>query len=363
MDGVDGALVRFTGGEVEVLAADCLPYPDKLATALKRAIAAPETLNVIDLGRLDAAVGDHFAVAAKRLTDAAGCAPGDLAAIGSHGQTIYHDVDARPVISQQIGDPNRIAEALGVPVVADFRRRDTIAGGQGAPLASALHAAYLRDPQEDRAVLNLGGIANLTLMPAEASAPVSGFDTGPANCLMDEWIARHQQASYDDNGVWAAAGRVDEQLLERWLADSYFERPPPKSTGREHFNLGWATREEAVAGLPPEDVQATLATLTAESIARALQANLPGCRRVLTCGGGVHNEHLMATIEQRLKARVDGDMRLESSACCGLDPDWVEAILFAWLARQTLAGRPGNLPSVTGAAGPRVLGAVYSGSR
>ncbi|MDX1571266.1 MAG: anhydro-N-acetylmuramic acid kinase [Xanthomonadales bacterium] len=353
MDGVDTALVAIDGDRIELRTAHCFAYPDELRARLGRAIADPTSVNVIDLGRLDAAVGDFFGECAVSLADEAGISLGDVTAIGSHGQTIYHDIESSPVITQQIGDPNRIAEATGRPVVADLRRRDTAAGGQGAPLASALHAAVLRDDSENRAVLNLGGIANLTLLPAAAGQAVIGFDSGPASCLLDEWIHEHQGRPMDMDGRWAVSGEADDDLLAALLEDPYFELAPPKSTGREHFNLNWL-RRYPVDDREPEDVQATLLKLTTETVARALEAWFPTCDRLLACGGGTHNPALMDALGERLP-----DLSVETTDDYGLDPDWVEAMLFAWLAERRLANAPGNLPEVTGAAGERVLGASY----
>jgi anhydro-N-acetylmuramic acid kinase len=252
----------------------------------------------------------------------------------------------------QLGDPNLIAERTGITTVADFRRRDVAAGGHGAPLLPALHAALLASPTESRAVLNLGGIANLTLLPTTGA--VRGFDTGPANALLDAWCQRHTGAAFDADGAFAARGQVDVALLEALRSDPWFALPPPKSTGREQFHLAWLDARAGGSSRRPEDVQATLLALTAHSIADALLSAQPDTRRLLACGGGVHNPRLLLAISRQLPGMI-----VESTAAHGVDPDLVEAMGFAWLARQTLAGRPGNLPSVTGARGPRVLGAIH----
>jgi anhydro-N-acetylmuramic acid kinase len=253
--------------------------------------------------------------------------------------------------SLQIGDASRIVERTGITTVADFRRRDIAAGGHGAPLLPALHHALLHDPGEHRAVLNLGGIANLTLLPG--SGAVRGFDTGPANALMDLWCHEHSGRPYDEAGAWGATGQADEALLERLLGDPWFAQPPPKSSGREHFQRSWLA-PHLRDGLAAVDVQATLRELTARTIADALRASQADTRRLLVCGGGVHNPVLMEALRQALP-----DVVLASTAAFGLDPDHVEAMGFAWLARQTLRGKAGNLPTVTGAAGPRILGAIH----
>ncbi|HMM25141.1 MAG TPA: anhydro-N-acetylmuramic acid kinase, partial [Pseudoxanthomonas mexicana] len=263
-----------------------------------------------------------------------------------------HRPQADPPFTWQLGDGNVIAERSGIDTVADFRRRDVAAGGQGAPLMPAFHAALLGSPQEDRAVLNLGGIANFTLLPV--GGEVRGFDTGPANALMDAWCERHTGRAYDADGAFAASGQVDAALLARLLAEPWFALPPPKSTGREHFHLEWLQARMGETALSPADVQATLLDLTARTVADALQMTQPDTRRVLVCGGGVRNAALMARLAAYLPQAI-----VESTAMHGLEPDYVEAMGFAWLARETLAGRPGNLPAVTGASGRRILGTVF----
>src|SRR5690606_28905450 len=270
-----------------------------------------------EVGRLDVAIGRAFAAAALHALADAGLAPSDVEAIGSHGQTLRHDPGGALPYTLQLGCAATIAERTGITTVAGFRARDVAAGGQGAPLVPALHAALLRDPAESRAVLNLGGIANLTLLPAAGA--VRGFDTGPANGLMDAWCLRHHGTAYDAGGAFAAAGRVDAALLARLLDDPWFALPPPKSTGRDHFHLGWV--ESRLAGVEAaEDVQPTLLALTARTVADALRAAQPGTARVVACGGGVHNPVLMAA----LAAELPG-LALESTAEHGLDPDASEA--------------------------------------
>jgi anhydro-N-acetylmuramic acid kinase len=311
-----------------------------------------DTVSLDALGALDATVALAFADAALALLQDAGVPRGRVRAIGSHGQTIRHRPQADPPFTWQLGDGNVIAERSGIDTVADFRRRDVAAGGQGAPLMPAFHAALLGSPQEDRAVLNLGGIANFTLLPV--GGEVRGFDTGPANALMDAWCERHTGRAYDADGAFAASGQVDAALLARLLADPWFALPPPKSTGREHFHLDWLQARMGETVLPPADVQATLLDLTARTVADALQMTQPDTRRVLVCGGGVRNAVLMARLAAYLPQAI-----VESTAMHGLEPDYVEAMGFAWLAREALASRPGNLPAVTGASGRRILGTVF----
>jgi len=367
-DGIDAALVRFgadAGARGCGLVAGRTFAWDPPLRARLLAIGQGGALDSLDeYGSLDVRIGEAFAAAALALLDQAGVAPGQVRAIGSHGQTLRHRPhgaahDGRVPFTLQLGDGHVIAERTGITTVADFRRRDLAAGGHGAPLLPALHAALLADPAEDRAVLNLGGIANLTLLPAAAqagSAQVRGFDTGPANALLDAWCERHTGRPFDEGGRFAATGTVDPALLSRLLAEPWFAQPPPKSSGREQFHLQWLAPH--LRGEAPADVQATLLELTAATVARALLATQPGTARLLACGGGVHNPVLM----QRLAARLPG-VALASTAGHGLDPDHVEAMGFAWLARQTLAGLPGNLPSVTGARGPRILGCVHPAAR
>lgn len=354
-DGVDSVLADFSGPAPRLLASRLHPYDPILRHRLQELALDPDA-RLDTAVALDIDVAKAFAAAVQALLQEAGIAPEAVTAIGSHGQTVRHYTKGPRPSSVQLGDPNLIAERTAITTIADFRRRDIAAGGEGAPLVPAFHAATLRSDQESRIALNIGGIANITLLPAAAAEPVIGFDTGPGNTLMDAWSQRHRQEPIDLDGAWAATGTLDQSLLERLLLDRYFAADPPKSTGVDHFNLGWL-EQRLVGGEPAADVQATLCELTARSIAEAIENHARVARRVLVCGGGVHNGELMRRLERRLATRA-----LESSATQGLDPDWVEAMAFAWLARETLAGRPGNLPSVTGASGLRVLGGVYKGS-
>jgi anhydro-N-acetylmuramic acid kinase len=328
------------------------PWDETLRARLIALGQGGEATSLDELGELDTTLARAFADAATRAIADSGADRNQVRAIGSHGQTVRHRPESSAAFTWQMGDGNVIAERSGIATVADFRRRDVAAGGHGAPLMPAFHAALLRSPDEDRAVLNLGGIGNFTLLPR--TGDVRGFDTGPANALMDAWCERHTGRAYDAGGVLAASGAVDAELLARLLGDPWFALPPPKSTGREQFHLRWLESHLGVAELSPADVQATLLELSAITMADALRATQLGTARVLGCGGGVRNTALMARISANLPGVV-----VESTAAYGLDPDYVEAMGFAWLARETLAGRPGNLPSVTGAKGPRVLGTIY----
>jgi anhydro-N-acetylmuramic acid kinase len=304
-------------------------------------------------GRLDTAVGQFIATAVNALLDQSGLDRSAITAIGSHGQTIAHAPDGDEPASVQIGDANVIAERTGITTVSDFRRRDIAAGGQGAPLAPAFHNAVLRSRDETRVVLNLGGIANITVLPADPDAPVTGFDTGPANCLMDLWARQHLGKPCDEGGQWAASAAPDAQLLERLLDDPYFEQPPPKSTGTQYFSRQWLTGRLGAAKLAAEVVQATLLALTVRTISDAIEGHAADCGRLLVCGGGANNTALIAGLAGRLNRPV------ETTGDYGIDPQWMEAMAFAWLAGEALSGRRGNQPSVTGAASPRVLGVSH----
>lgn len=354
-DGIDAALVQFDDSAdatgIVLRAAITHPWPDDLRAELLQLGQSGAIDSLDTLGRLDAQVGDCFADAAQALLAHSGISAAQVTGIGSHGQTVRHRPYATVPFTLQLGDANRIVERTGIATVADFRRRDVAAGGHGAPLLPALHHALLHDPAEDRAVLNLGGIANLTLLPRDDH--VRGFDTGPANALLDAWCCQHSGQPFDADGAFAASGQVDAALLQRLLDDPWFAQPPPKSTGREHFHLPWLLQRLADTA-SAANVQATLLQLSARTVADALLATQPRTRRVLVCGGGVHNPVLLQALREALP-----DMIVESTAVHGLHPDHVEAMGFAWLARQTLHGLPGNLPAVTGAAGARVLGAIY----
>ncbi len=356
-DGIDAALVRFEAGDAGnadgIVLCDAIthPWPDDLRGELLQLGQSGAIDSLDTLGRLDALVGDCFAEAALALLAHGDTPAGQVVGIGSHGQTVRHRPYAAVPFTLQLGDANRIVERTGITTVADFRRRDVAAGGHGAPLLPALHQALLHDAAENRAVLNLGGIANLTLLPGDG--PVRGFDTGPANALLDAWCSRHIGQPFDAEGAFAASGHADAALLQRLLDDVWFAQPPPKSTGREHFHLPWL-QQRLTGSESAADVQATLLLLTARTVADALLATQPHTGRVLVCGGGVHNPVLLQALREALPGMI-----VESTAVHGLHPDHVEAMGFAWLARQTLRGLPGNLPAVTGAAGLRVLGAIY----
>ncbi len=351
LDGVDVVLAAIDRHMVAQQASYCHPFPPALRQRVL-AICQGQPLTLSQLGQLDTELGKLFAEAVVTLMRQQALEADDIVAIGCHGQTVWHEPGSFAPNTLQIGDNNQIAAATGVTVVGDFRRRDMALGGQGAPLVPAFHQALLMDSSERRMVLNIGGIANLSLLiPGQ---PVRGFDTGPGNMLIDAWIWRHQGVSYDHNGTWAASGQVVPALLEQMLNDPWFALPPPKSTGREYFNPDWIGRQlQAFPALAPEDVQATLSELTALTIAQQIQLS-NGCDRLLVCGGGGRNPLLMA----RLAAHLPGT-EVTTTDAAGVSGDDMEALAFAWLAFRTLSGLPGNLPAVTGAREMSVLGAIY----
>jgi anhydro-N-acetylmuramic acid kinase len=359
LDGVDAVLALFDGVACTVLAAAHRPFPEALrAELLALQTAGPDELN--RAARAANALADTYADAIAEVLATAGVTAGDVLAAGVHGQTIRHCPGEGWTL--QLNNAARVAERAGLTIVADFRARDLAAGGQGAPLVPAFHAALFARDDADRVVVNIGGIANLTLLPAGGGiGAVRGFDTGPGNVLMDLWCARHRGEDYDRDGAWARSGRVNAALLEALLAEPYFDARPPKSTGRDLFNDGWlATRlarhvERGAPAPDAADVAATLLALTARTIAEAvIAAGASAGAEVLVCGGGAKNSALMAALATELAPHP-----VTTTAAYGVAVEHVEALAFAWLARQALSGRPGNVPAVTGARGPRVLGAIY----
>jgi anhydro-N-acetylmuramic acid kinase len=348
-DGADTALVSFKKQRPELVDALCLPYPDGLAGKLETLVQAARRPTAQEMAELDPLIAAHFGTACQQVLQRTATDPGDVAAIGSHGQTVWHDPSGPRPESIQLGDAGLIARQTGIVTVGDFRAADIAAGGQGAPLAPLLHRALLQPAEGCRVVLNLGGIANVSVLRADGG--VEGYDTGPANCLLDAWIGRHRGEKLDVDGRWAAGGAVDRQLLEEMLTDPYFSLAAPKSTGTEYFNLAWLERFGRVQLLEPRDVQATLLELTAVSATHSILCHSP--TDVLVCGGGVHNTQLTQRIEHGL-----GSLPLSSTQDAGLNPDWVEAMLFAWLARERIEGREQDTGSITGARKPVLLGRV-----
>ncbi len=357
MDGIDAVLARFGGPAGELIGHSSMPWPREIKGRL-RALTLPGDDEIERLGPLDIEVADAFAETIHALLRQTGIRANQVRAVGSHGQTVRHRPNSTPPFTLQIGDPNRIAELTGIDVVADFRRRDIAAGGQGAPLVPAYHAVAFSHPSEQRFILNIGGIANITRLPGGGPDRVSGYDTGPGNTLLNHWAGEWLGTPYDADGAWAATGKINEELLEKMLEEPYFTQPAPKSTGPEQFSPGWLERHLDAFSLPPQEVQATLTALTAESIARAIAGEKADPCRVVACGGGVFNRELMRQLRRRLAPNP-----VDTTADHGMDPSRVEAMAFAWLARQTLLGLPGNLPAVTGASHPVVLGGIYPSAR
>ena len=351
LDSIDAVLVSFTP-DIQLHTHLNHPLHQELRQQILR-LTQPDHDEIERMGRLDIALAETFAEAVHALLQQAGVTAGQVCAIGSHGQTIRHRPSAG--FSLQIGDPNTIAERTGITTVADFRRRDLAAGGQGAPLVPAFHEALFRSSKRDRVIVNLGGMANITLLPADPASPVIGYDTGPANVLMDSWIEHHKGTGYDRNGSWAASGKVDPELLSLLLAHPFFQAPPPKSTGREDFNRDWI--EQILGRLEqtpvPADVQATLLELTATTLCNAIRSHCLMRPEIYLCGGGSHNRQLV----ERIRAQLP-DCPIDSTAALGLAPDWVEAVAFAWFAMRTLRQQTSSLPEVTGARGARILGTV-----
>ena len=404
MDAVDAALVSFEDpNQPKLLYTETYPIPaDFKSQCLKLSQHGQGSID--EFGSLDAMAGELFSAAVLHLLKQANVKAEQIRAIGSHGQNLRHRPNAIPPFSLQIGDPNIIAERTGILTIADFRRRDLAAGGQGAPLAPGFHAVVFGHPTENRVIVNIGGISNITLLPrseppkspheevisagfVDNSKKIIGFDTGPGNCLMDSWAEKYWSVPFDDEGKIAAQGMVDQTLLEVCLNDPYFNTAPPKSTGREYFNLGWLAKKMDILSLgvnrnsenenqslnenqnldtenlqngprptcliAPEDIQATLLYLTATSLSNMINVYAEKNAQVFICGGGACNTYLMQTLNHLLQRPV------QSTEALGIAPEWVEAMLFAWLAKQTLSGKSGNCPSVTGAKHAIPLGGIF----
>lgn len=351
MDAIDAALVDFDAAPLSLVATRAAAFEPHLKQRLAAVIEHHDRVALDEIGQLDVAVAQAFARCALALLREAGVNPGSVSAIGSHGQTLRHRPDLAIPFTWQIGDPNTLAEMTGITVVGDFRRRDVAAGGQGAPLLPVFHDQVFRSDREDRVILNLGGMANITIL--KRGTAVSGFDTGPANRLLDAWIARHRNSAYDEGGAWAGSGRCDARLLDALTQEPYLALPPPKSTGRELFNMSWLEKHLQSRVSRPEDVQATLLEFTAATVVAAVHRYAPAAS-VYACGGGVQNATLLAALARRLAPN-----QIATTGALGLDPNYVEAVAFAWFARRTLTRQPSSAASVTGAQGARVLGGIY----
>lgn len=348
LDGVDAVLAQFEETNQKLIHTKFLPFDESLRTELL-------ALNLAGFNELERAalagntLATLYARAVHDLLDECGATASEISAIGCHGQTIRHRPDLG--FTSQIGNAALLAELTGITVVSDFRSRDIAAKGQGAPLVPAFHAAVFGSPTRNRVIINIGGISNLTWLPARGQA--TGFDCGPGNVLLDGWIQKHKGASYDKDGAWASTGKVIPDLLHRLLEHDFFSRPPPKSTGRDEFHANWLS-QHLQGTESPADVQKTLVELSAQALHTAIKNNCPDTDEIFLCGGGAHN----LTLANSLKTLLSGTpIRLTDQI--GIGADWVEGAAFAWLARQAMEGLPGNLPGVTGAKGFRILGAIY----
>ena len=354
LDGVDIAIVDFAEFPPRLLYCDTTPYPPQLRERLSQ-LCQSQTTSLDQLYRLDAELGENYASVINDALSTSGIAATDVAAVGCHGQTIRHSPDSDIPYTVQIGDPNRIVVRTGISTVADLRRKDIALGGQAAPLAPAFHRFLFRSEDENRSVINIGGIGNITWLPADSAAPILGFDTGPGNTLLDYWVRRHHNRPYDDAGNWAREGEVDTDLLGRMLEnEAYFHQEPPKSTGTEYFNPGWLDRFISVDD-DPLTVQATLLELTVITIAEAIR-KLPGLpASCYLCGGGAQNLFLAERLALALP-----ECAVKTTAELGLDADFVEACAFAWMARERINLRPASCPEVTRSRQAAILGAVYA---
>ncbi len=352
LDGIDATIVDFHDNQTKLIASHCHTFPTLLHKKLSAFCNGIDT-TIDHLGALDVEVGRLFAEATQQLLAQANIDYNDIIAIGSHGQTVYHQPQASTPFTLQIGDPNTIAALTGITTIADFRRKDIALGGEGAPFAPLFHR-QMTHGQPRSAVVNIGGIANITCLTEDTTI---GFDSGPGNRLLDLWCQQYHDQPFDRDGKWAASGNIDSTLLQKMLSDAYFHQAPPKSSGREYFHNDWLHHylNQLDYALPPVDIQATLTALTAETIATAIKTNLSSPANVMVCGGGTHNQHLITLLTQQLT-----DYSVSSCAQFGWDPDWIEAILFAWLAKERLEQRNVDLCAITGATRPTILGGIYA---
>lgn len=358
LDGIDAVLAKIeASGEASLLDSVSIAFSPELRKALLD-LQTPGPNEIHRENQAGNALASAYADAVKQLLTLAKLSPADISAIGAHGQTIRHQADLAHHLAytHQTLNPALLAELTGIDVIADFRSRDLAAGGHGAPLVPAFHAQQFAT-DKDIAVLNLGGIANLTLLPKDGE--VKGFDCGPGNMLMDAWIADQQGHAFDENGTWALQGKVSQALLLRMMTDSFFAKAPPKSTGRDDFHLEWLHKQIGSDNINAEDVQATLLQLTVDSALQALERYAPQTQTLIICGGGTRNIALLDLFKSRAEALFKNSLKIVTSDALGIDPQLVEGLAFAWLAWAHKAKRPANLPAVTGAKGPRILGACY----
>lgn len=355
LDGIDVALVDFSQNKPELLASHLHPIPNPLKQQLLK-LTLPGDNEIDRAGEADNQFAQCQVAAIEQLLATTTYSTTDIAAIGSHGQTIRHRPDFQSPFTLQIGNPALMAEQLDTTVIADFRRRDIAAGGEGAPLVPAFHEWLFRDPERHRVVVNIGGIANITVLASKADSSVLGYDTGPGNVLMDYWTQKHRQRPCDLDGQWASTGQTNPVLLKQLMETPYLTQPYPKSTGRELFNGPWLEQQLNKYGeeITHEDVQATLLAFTAKTIANSIKSHQLTPLDVFVCGGGANNSALMSALSLELSPHQVG-----ITDTLGVPANWLEACAFAWLAKQCLEGKPGNLPAVTGAKGRRILGAIY----
>ncbi|MBA3536129.1 MAG: anhydro-N-acetylmuramic acid kinase [Tatlockia sp.] len=352
MDGIDAALIDYPSNSF--IAGLTRPYSLKTKEYLNSVLSG-ELSSLKNYCQLNTLLGREFAEAAIELLNQTQIPASSVEAIGSHGQTLCHDAAADLPYTLQLGCAHTIAELTGVTVVADFRTRDLVVGGQGAPFAPIYHQALFKEQEYPLAVVNIGGISNLSVLANESR--VNGYDLGPGNCLMDAWILKNLGYDYDKNGDWAASGSAISSLLEELLADPYFQRSQPKSIGKEYFSINWLL-PHLKADFAPEDVQATLLLLTATTIAQGLQRGLTAVNQLLICGGGVHNSVLVSTL-----ARLLPEIKVQSTEAININPDYIEALMFAWFAQKTISRTILDLSQITGAKSSTILGAIYPGIR
>lgn len=354
LDGVDAVVVSQQGEQVVQQGQYFAPYPADLRQSLLD-LHTPAQHELHQAAVISNRLADLYAQAVNGLLSASNLAADEITAIGCHGQTIRHcpDLPAGQAYTLQLGNHARLAELTGITVVGDFRSRDIAAGGQGAPLVPAFHQAIFAAPDKHRVIINIGGIANLSDLPLNGK--VTGFDSGPGNLLMDAWTLQHTGNSYDASGAWAVRGELNQSLLHALLSDPYFSQSIPKSTGRDLFNQAWLDAHLKTYPDTPQNVARTLLEFTAETIAQALQQHCHGAEEIYVCGGGAHNLALIDSLQA-----LSGHS-IQRTDALGVNVDWVEAVAFAWLAQRCIDHLPGNLPAVTGAAGPRILGAIYPG--
>lgn len=355
VDAIDAVLMDFSQSNTHIVSSYSQTISTKLRNDINSLIAAKQLPQEIE--KIDTQFAEISCQAITHLLKQSSIGAKQVSAIGSHGQTVFHDPKGIPPVSIQIGDPKVIADTTGIITIGNLRQADIDAGGQGAPLACIYHAEVLQSTTEERVVLNLGGIANVTKLSKDKNERIIGFDTGPANTLMDTWIQKHLNKPFDKDGNWAQSGKTNLTLLEKMLEDHYFSQLPPKSIGREHFNLEWIQHQLDAYGssVSIEDVQATLLALTVHSVADSIETWCPQTEKILLCGGGSENKFLVQHLENILKGKI-----IQHTNDYNAPTTWMEAMAFAWLAKLHLENLPGNIPSVTGADKPVTLGMRFN---